>query len=245
LVTPVLALGLFMSKISDLYGLQEIDLEMDSKRTALADAEERMGESEEVQAAAEEVEQRQVIVDELRKRLRAAEWEVDDVASKIQPLEKRLYGGSVRNPKELADIEEDVHALQSRKRSLEDRALDVMSELEEAEKALGAAQAELTALADSWREEQADLSEQQETLKAALSGLEAQQTERRRLLDAETLTLYDALRSAHQGRAVVKVERGTCGGCRISLPMNILQKARGGGDTFVRCTSCERILYVS
>jgi predicted nucleic acid-binding Zn-ribbon protein len=47
-----------------------------------------------------------------------------------------------------------------------------------------------------------------------------------------------------QGRAVAKVERGMCGGCRISLPMTVLQKARSGLDV-VQCVSCERILYVS
>ena len=233
-----------MSKISDLYGLQEIDLEMDAKQSALAEAEERVGESEEVQAAAEQVEQQRLTVDEMRKRLRAAEWEVDDLTTKIQPIEKRLYGGSVRNPKELADIEEDVRSLQARKRTLEDRALDAMSELEDAERALRAAQEESTALTDSWRDEQARLAAEGEALKAALADLEEQRKEQRGRLDAATLALYDALRSAHQGRAVAKIERGTCGGCRISLPMNILQKARGG-DTFVQCTSCERILYVS
>ena len=233
-----------MSKISDLYGLQEIDLEMDGKQSALAEAEERVGESEEVQAAAEQVEQQRLTVDEMRKRLRAAEWEVDDLTTKIQPVEKRLYGGSVRNPKELADIEEDVRSLQARKRTLEDRALDAMSELEDAERALRAAQEESTALTDSWRDEQARLAAEGEALKAALADLEEQRKEQRGRLDAATLALYDALRSAHQGRAVAKIERGTCGGCRISLPMNILQKARGG-DTFVQCTSCERILYVS
>jgi predicted nucleic acid-binding Zn-ribbon protein len=233
-----------MSKISDLYGLQEIDLEMDAKQSALAEAEERVGESEEVQAAAEQVEQQRLTVDEMRKRLKAAEWEVDDLTTKIQPVEKRLYGGSVRNPKELADIEEDVRSLQGRKRTLEDRALDAMSELEDAERALRAAQEESTALTDSWRDEQARLTAEGEALKAALADLEEQRKEQRGRLDAATLALYDALRSAHQGRAVAKIERGTCGGCRISLPMNILQKARGA-DTFVQCTSCERILYVS
>jgi predicted nucleic acid-binding Zn-ribbon protein len=233
-----------MSKISDLYGLQEIDLDIDGKRVALTEAEEGIGDSEEVQAASEKLEQQRGVVEEMRKQLRAAEWEVEDLTTKIEPFEKRLYGGTVRNPKELADIEEDVRGLKSRKRTLEDRALDAMSELEDAERALHAAQEELTTLTDSWRDEQARLTAEGEGLRAALAALEERRTDQRAQLDPAALALYDALRSAHQGRAVAKIERGTCGGCRISLPMNILQKARGG-DTFVQCTSCERILYVS
>jgi len=40
------------------------------------------------------------------------------------------------------------------------------------------------------------------------------------------------------------VEQGLCQGCRISLPMSIVQKARAGVG-LVQCVSCERILLVS
>jgi predicted nucleic acid-binding Zn-ribbon protein len=36
---------------------------------------------------------------------------------------------------------------------------------------------------------------------------------------------------------------GACSGCRISLPMNLIQRARG--DELVQCVNCERILYVT
>ncbi len=234
-----------MSKVSDLYGLQEIDLEIDSRRAALAEAEERMGESEELLSTQAELEEQEQVVEELRKRLRTAEWQVDDLSSKIEPLEKKLYGGSVRNPKELAGIEEDVQSLQGRKRKLEDQALEAMSELEDAEGALNAAKEALDALDSSWRDEQAELLRQQETLRGELARLEERRQEQSRLIDSSTLGLYDSLRSAHQGRAVAKVERGMCQGCRISLPMTLLQRARSSGDALVQCSSCERILYVS
>jgi predicted nucleic acid-binding Zn-ribbon protein len=234
-----------MSKVSDLYGLQEIDLEIDSRHAALAEAEERMGESEELLSAQAELEEQEQVVEELRKRLRTAEWQVDDLSSKIEPLEKKLYGGSVRNPKELAGIEEDVQSLQGRKRKLEDQALEAMSELEDAEGAMNAAKDALDALDSSWRDEQAELLRQQETLRGELARLEERRQEQSRIIDSSTLRLYDSLRSAHQGRAVAKVERGMCQGCRISLPMTLLQRARSSGDALVQCSSCERILYVS
>jgi len=44
--------------------------------------------------------------------------------------------------------------------------------------------------------------------------------------------------------SVAKVEGGACQGCRISLPMNLLQKARSG-NSLVQCSSCERVLYLT
>jgi uncharacterized protein len=234
-----------MTKLSDLYGLQEIDLEIDSGLAALAEAEELTGETEELLASRADAESLQQIVRELQRNVHAAEQQVEDMTAKIQPIEKKLYGGSIRNPKELSDLEEDIRSLQSRKRKLEDQLLEVMTELEDAESRLAVGRQTLTELEATWQTEEARLLREQETLKAELAELDKRRNEQARLIGPATLKLYDALRSAHQGRAVAKVERGMCQGCRISLPMTLLQRARGSDETFVQCSSCERILYVS
>jgi predicted nucleic acid-binding Zn-ribbon protein len=234
-----------MTRISDLYELQDTDLEIDNRRAAMSDAESRVGESEEVAAAAEAIKEQEAQVQETHKQLRAAEWEVDDLSNKIKPLEKKLYGGTVHSPKELADLQEDIRSIQARKRVLEDRALEVMSQSEEAEKALEATRRDHQTLAADLEDEQRRLQETQQALTAEIDELEEKRAEQRSHIDAEALALYDALRAKHQGRAVAKVERGTCGGCRISLPMSTLQKARASSDGIVQCSSCERILYVS
>ena len=59
--------------------------------------------------------------------------------------------------------------------------------------------------------------------------------------DRAWLSLYDVLRDRRDGSAVATVERGMCQGCRITLPRNIIQKARNPG-ALVQCVSCERIL---
>ena len=234
-----------MTRISDLFDLQEIDLEIDARRVAISEAESRIGESEEVEAAAGVIIEREAEVQELHKKLKAAEWEVEDLTNKIKPLEKKLYGGSVHIPKELASIEEDIHSLQARKRVLEDKELDVMTQLEEAERVLAAVKHEHATLLAEWQEEQRRLNQERENLAAEIAQLEDKRTVQRSRIGGEFLALYDGLRAKHQGRAVAKVERGTCGGCRISLPMSLLQRARGGSDVIVQCSSCERILYVS
>lgn len=228
-----------------MFQLQEIDLEIDAKRAALAETEEQIGETEELQSAREAVEQSQQTAAELRKRLRAAEYQVDDVGGKIQPLNKKLYGGTIRNPKELSSIEDDVKALLSHKRKLEDQVLEVMAELEEAEATLTTARKELASIESAWAAEQERLKQQKTTLEEEIARLEERRRAQSERFDAATLAVYDSLRAKHQGRAVAKVERGMCQGCRISLPMTLLQKARSSGDGLVHCSSCERILYVS
>ncbi len=88
--------------------------------------------------------------------------------------------------------------------------------MEDAEGALTAARDALSALDASWQAEQARLLHEQATLTAEIAALEERRREQVQVIDRATLALYDALRAAHQGRAVAKVERGMCQGCRIS-----------------------------
>jgi predicted nucleic acid-binding Zn-ribbon protein len=116
--------------------------------------------------------------------------------------------------------------------------------VEEQEAALREAEAVLKEVEARWQGEQSDLLGQKERLEAELAELEKSRQAQAGSIDGRVLELYDVLRDRRQGKAVVKVERGMCQGCRISLPMSVLQKTRSGFDV-VQCVSCERILYVS
>ena len=230
--------------MADLYLLQEIDVEIQTTQAALDDVEARLGESEELEETRREAgEQRQSLQDS-QKKLREAEWKVEEVREKIKPLAEKLYGGTVKNIKELMGFEQDVESLRARQRELEDRTLEAMSAVEEAEQALKESEQRLSEMETQWRADQDSLGQQRDALQRELEALEGRRSRQEATIDAELIRQYDALRAAHQGRAVAKVERGICQGCRITLPMHVLQQARRGNH-LVHCTSCERILYLS
>jgi len=233
-----------MAIAAELHALQEIDLAIDAAQTTLAAVEEQLGETEELAAARVAVEEHREALRSLRNSQKDIEWQVDDARSHLAAVESKLYGGTVRNPKELAGLNDDANMLKGQFRRREDELLNHMVGVEEQEVALRQAEAALTELEGRWRAEQADLLSQKERLEAELIDLEGQRREQSRRIDGPVLGLYDLLRERRQGRAVAKVERGMCQGCRISLPMSVLQKARSGFDV-VQCVSCERILYVS
>jgi hypothetical protein len=233
-----------MTTMADLYLLQEIDLEMQAKQTALSDVQARLGESEELEEARRAAEEQHHLLREGQKKQREAEWTVEEIRTKIQPLEEKLYGGTIKNPKELVGFHQDVDSLRGRQRELEDRVLEAMSLVEEAERGLAEANRWLSEVEARWQAEQGDLSGQRDDLQREIPELEARRSRQETTIEAEVMRQYDALRATHQGRAVAKVERGMCQGCRITLPIHVLQRARRGNH-LVHCTSCERILYLS
>ena len=233
-----------MAIAAELYALQETDSAIDADRTALATVEEQLGETEELVLARAAVEEHRAALRALRDSQRDIEWQVDDARSHVTAVESKLYGGTVRNPKELSGLNDDANMLKGQLRRREDELLNHMVKVEEQEAALRQAEAVLKEVEGRWRGEQADLLGQKERLEAELTELESSRQAQAGRVDGRVLDLYGLLRDRRQGKAVVKVERGMCQGCRISLPMSVLQKARSGFDV-VRCVSCERILYVS
>jgi predicted nucleic acid-binding Zn-ribbon protein len=233
-----------MTTVADLYVLQEMDIEIQAKQDTLVDVETRLGESEELEETRREVEEQRHRLREAQKKQREAEWTVEEVRVKIQPLEKKLYGGTVKNPKELVGLQQDVDSLKARQRELEDHELEAMSAVEEVERALAEAERRLLDLGARWQAEQESLRQQREVLQREIQEAERRRSGQGATIDAEAMRQYETLRALHQGRAVAKVERGICQACRITLPMHVLQRARRGNH-LVQCTSCERILYLS
>jgi uncharacterized protein len=136
-----------------------------------------------------------------------------------------------------------VQAHQRQLAALEETALNQLGRVEELRLALAERQQDRAArlverehLVQSLGAEHVDIN----TTLEQLRGRRQREEER---VERADLVLYNRLRRARAGRAVAKVERGTCQGCRITLPTTVFQRARSGLK-IVQCTSCERILYV-
>lgn len=230
-----------MPLFADLWKLQEIDSALDTRRASLADAEAGLGETDELIAARERVA-------ELRRSLRSAETsqkdielEADDLRDKIRPLEEKLYSGRIKNPKELGDLQADIDQLKRQLSSIEDRDLEALSLAEATESELRAAEEELERIETDWQREQAELTERAATLTEEMREYEAERATQAAAIGTDLLRRYENLRERHQGRGVARLDRNLCTGCRISLPTNVVSRARAG-SMLVQCPNCERIL---
>jgi predicted nucleic acid-binding Zn-ribbon protein len=210
----------------------------------LNDIEAQLGESEELLAARESADLSRQTVQEIQARQKDLDLQAEEARAKAAEIEKKLYGGSVSNPKELEGYEADLTSLRGQLRKREDALLEVMLELEDAEAVLKEAAGALAKTEAAWKADQGSLIESRAALQEELAGLQAVRADQIDGMDRAALSLYEALRGRRNGTAVALVERGLCQGCRISLPMSILQRARSGVG-LVQCVSCERILLVN
>ena len=231
-----------MTVTRQLHQLQEIDLELESNEKAQRRIAGELGDDREIAAVKAKLAVEQQRLDELSRQQQSAEWEIDDLTVKVKTDEDRLYGGSIRNPKELTSLQHEVDELKERRARAEDRALEVMDQVELARSTVAAITADLEKLEAEWQSRQEKLAAELEELKSAHADL----THRRELLAAEiepqVIEVYLELRKK-KGTAVARVEQGMCRGCQIALPTTELQQARSG--ILVRCSSCGRILFLA
>ncbi|MFC2051685.1 zinc ribbon domain-containing protein [Chloroflexota bacterium] len=231
-----------MSITKQLYQLQEVDLELESSEQALRQVTSQLGESEAVAGARSNLELEHQHLEELKRQQHSVEWEIDNLTTKLTTVEDELYSGRVRNPKELTNLQHEIDGLKTKRNQLEDTVLEIMGQVDLTTKSIAGISSELTTLEAQWQSQQQNLSAQLEELKTTLSNLKDKRQKQAAGVDPQVIETYQALRK-QKGTAVAKVAEGICRGCRISLPVTELQKARSGN--LVRCGSCGRILFLA
>jgi len=231
-----------MNLARQLYQLQELDIEIDSDEQALKQVTNQLGESRAVLEAQAKLQSEQQHLEELKHQQRSAEWEIDDIATRIATAEETLFSGRVKNPKELASLQQEVEMFKARRGQLEEQALGIIDQVEQSEAAVAGISGELKTLTADWRRQQKQLADEMKKLKAALADLKQKWQLLSAEIEPETVEFYQQLRKG-KGTAVARVEQGICRGCRISLPTTDLQRARG--TNLVHCSSCGRILFLA
>jgi predicted nucleic acid-binding Zn-ribbon protein len=232
-----------MCQVSDLATLQAYDSETSALRAALSDVELRLHGDSELDTARRNYQRAEATVADLRKDQRRVEGQIADFTAKIDPEERRLYDGSVRNPKELQSIQHEVEGLSAHRNQAEDELLEVMSRIEAADRELTAAKKQLSDLESRWEHRKQELRLEALRLGDAIALADQRRERQKSLINPRVLATYEDLRKRKGGTAVARLQAGVCTGCRIQVPDAVRRKAFSPA-LIAQCPSCERILTV-
>ena len=231
-----------MSRVSNIFRLQELDLEIRRSHERIAEIDILLVDDKEVTQARSVSESMEEQLAEARLANSKADHEVESQRAKIENTQKALYGGGVTNPKELEDLQLESESLKRYLDTLEDRLLEKMVALEEAELKHTQASQKLTELI-------ARKSGENELLTAdrldLLSTIKRTETEREVALSnigTDDLKIYEKFRQRFDGVALALLIGGNCGVCGVDLARSKEQDIRSG-NTLVYCDQCGRILY--
>ncbi len=232
-----------MSKAKQLYELQETDLDIAHKAETLAHVKEQIGKDDELVSARAALDTAHKHLLDLEHQQRTAEWGVNELATKITTEEKKLYEGSVKNPRELMSLQQEIDLIKGQRGEREEQLLTVMMEVDAAQRDVTLKRDGLAVMEKEWAKNQKRLSREQTELEADLATLAQRRDLLLKQIDSASINIYEELRRVKQGLAVAKLVQGRCQGCRISLPVSAQQKARMG-QKLATCSNCGRILYM-
>lgn len=217
---------------------------MDRARAQLDAIRRTLEDDAELRKAAERAETAQERHHRAAHALKMAEAEVEALKIKSEQAESSLYGGAIKNPKELQDLEREIASLKKYMVTLEERQLEAMLAAEEAEKELKQARAELEALKSRLGDEQAKLFEEQSTLKKQLERLAEEREAALAPIDSALLQTYETLREQKRGVAVSEISDSACASCGTTLNPAIQQSVRSQKQ-LIHCPTCGRILFAN
>ena len=223
--------------------LQTIDLERDAQRRRLKQVLAALAEPEALRTAESAVAAAQAQAAHARARRQDLELEIKTLEDKTASVEARLYGGQVKNPKELADLQNDAASLRRRRVALDDVLLEAMVALEEAERAEQQKKDEQEALLRRWQVDQRTLMDERRQLEADIATLTEQRDLKTATISPSHLEPYQRLRREYAGLAVARVEDDGCSACGVQISDRQLARARLSEELSF-CSNCERILVI-
>lgn len=233
-----------MSAALGLYRLQQVDSRIDQIQARQKWIRDTLQNDENLRAATQACAVSDSKYQQAARLLKQAEPEVDKQRAKIEQTEASLYGGSVRNPKELQDLQKDIVSLKKYLETLEERQLEAMLNAETAEQELQAAQKDLERTQAQVNEQNRDLSLENETLNRDFESL---QNERKAVISdiaGSVVEMYEQLRKQRRGIAVTLISDEACDSCGTTLTPALQQSARSTSQLFT-CPSCGRILFAN
>ena len=125
---------------------------------------------------------------------------------------------------------------------IEDRELELMEEqdvfktkLAEAKRVAEEAKASEAAMLS-------DLDEREKNIEKELDELDEERKEIVKTINKKTFVLYERLLDTKEGRVIVGIDHGSCGGCHMKLQTQEIVDAKSGRE-MVTCTNCGRLIY--
>jgi len=183
-------------------------------------------------------EQQNIITSSVMSRDKA-DVDILEFKEKLEKYKKQQY--EVRSNKEYDALTKEIDFATESIKNLE-------KQFESFESAMTAAKTEIESVTKQLDEQKGLLSEREAELAEVSKANEDEELELRHRreklvvrLKSDTLSRYDRIRKARNGKAVVAVRRNSCGGCHNRIPPQRLLELRAH-DKMYTCEHCGRIL---
>lgn len=230
-----------MTLPGQMYKLQQLDSELQRQQQYIEDIDRQLSGNKALTIAEANLTLIKQQLAEMRKSQKETEWKLEDMTTRSRDINNKLYTGVVQSPKELLSLKHEAESLKQRIDTKEEELLEIMGQVEEKETEEKSCSQKFSELTQEWQQKQVNLAQKRDESEKELTRLNKSREEDLQQIEQRDLMLYQQIKTI-RGQAVVRVLKGQCQGCHMTLPIGQGQKAKAG--EIIQCSNCSRILYV-
>jgi predicted nucleic acid-binding Zn-ribbon protein len=155
-------------------------------------------------------------------------------------MQFQLY--QLKSNKEYQAMEMEIKGGRADKSVLEEEILKLFDAVDDAKKKLAKEKEALAAEEKKFKDEIAVVDKEIADLQQKISVTEENRKQYLPNIDPKILGQYERLLKNRDGLALVPVKGGSCSGCNMELPPQMVNEVHAN-DKLIYCESCARILY--
>lgn len=231
-----------MNQSAGLHRLQNLDIKISQFNSQISNIQAILSDESETTKRQKELDNEKNILHQLEHQLKDSSFITSSLRIKVEQSESSLYSGTIKNPKELQDLQNEIKSLKKQIVSEEEKELDLMLRVDKQQLVLSEyvdRNNTETALKHGQNDK---LNQDLLVLQKELAKIRVERDAAEKSLRAQDLEIYNRLRQHKGGIAVVEVFDNTCSSCGAEVSQAEWQRARISPD-LIYCQGCGRILY--
>lgn len=226
--------------LNTLFKVQEYELRVDAARERIDEIESALAHDDALQQAQQAYDEAKASAEGLRAKANDLDLELASLREKIDTVNQMLYDGSITNPKELQERQQEVESLTRREEVLSLQLEHLKTEAQEADVTFEEALETLTTAQVQNEVENAELVVEREELDKMVKETLRQRKTIIEDIPKPMLKQFRALRKK-KGQAIAPLNGNACGVCNIEQPSLDVRRIMNGEDV-IRCVGCGRII---
>jgi uncharacterized protein len=186
------------------------------------------------------VEEKRKVYDDILKGHREKEEKLKKGQEALKKAKERL--GDVKTNKEYQAVLKEIEGIESKNSETEDEIISLLEKIDHTRGDLGIKEKEMKSYELRYAEEKNELEGELNSLDESLSECRKRVDGLKKKITGDFLKKYEAIKSLHNGLAVVPVWKEICEGCYMKIPAQLYNDVQKFIE-LCSCPNCSRIIY--
>lgn len=176
----------------------------------------------------------------LKKLKKEKEILLDEGLERVKKLKARI--SEIKTNKEYQAHLKEIEVAQNENRNIEDEILSIMERMENSYRLLEVEEKRYAEIVKRFEENRRAYEAEEKRIDREMEELREKRKEIASKIRQELYDNYSKIMKIGKGLAVVPVKEGSCTGCHMSLPPQVVNDVRKN-EEIIDCSNCHRILY--